>query len=79
MDPTQLVGDARHGAGQPPGDVAVAVLVVMPFTLTLVVLLGWVLPLPAGVAMALFGVTTVLAALWNAGWRARAGLVESGE
>ena len=67
-----LVADLALGRRQSAEDLVIALLVTMPFVATLVILLGWVVPLPAVVAMLLFVVLTVPAALWNAGWRARA-------
>jgi len=67
-----LVADLALGRRQSAEDLVIALLVTMPFVATLVILLGWVVPLPALVAMLLFVVLTVPAALWNAGWRARA-------
>ena len=66
-----LVADLALGRRQSAEDLVIALLVTMPFVATLVILLGWVVPLPALVAMLLFVVLTVPAALWNAGWRAR--------
>ena len=66
-----LVADLALGRRQSAEDLVIALLVTMPFVATLVILLGWVVPLPAVVAMLLFVVLTVPAALWNAGWRAR--------
>ena len=67
-----LVADLALGRRQSAEDLVIALLVTTPFVATLVILLGWVVPLPALVAMLLFVVLTVPAALWNAGWRARA-------
>lgn len=67
----QAVPDMRLGLGQPFEDIAVAKLVVMPFVLTLVVWLGWVIALPSAVAIGLFVVLMVPATLWGAGWQAR--------
>ena len=67
-----LVADLALGRRQSAEDLVIALLVTMPFVATLVILLGWVVPLPALVAMLLFVLLTVPAALWNAGWRARA-------
>ncbi len=64
-------GDMRRGISQPMQDIAVAKLVVMPFVLTLVILLGWMLPLRAIVAVVLFALLMIPATAWNAGWRAR--------
>jgi hypothetical protein len=68
---TEAVSDLRLGLRQSMEDIAIAKLVVMPFVLTLVVMLGWMLPLPASVAIGLFVLLMVPATLWNAGWRAR--------
>ena len=37
----------------------------------LVVWIGWMIPLPSTVAIGLFVLLSIPAALWNAGWRAR--------
>ncbi len=66
-----LVADLALGRRQSAEDFVIALLVTTPFVATLVILLGWIVPLPAVVAMLLFVVLTVPAALWNAGWRAR--------
>lgn len=69
--------DVRRGAGCSMEEIAVAKLVTMPFVLTLVVLIGWMLPLPALFAMLLFVLLMVPVALWNAGWRQRTLTVEA--
>lgn len=63
--------DMRLGWQQSMEDITVAKLVVSPFVLTVVVLLGWMLPLPSVAAFILFALLMVPATLWNAGWRAR--------
>jgi len=63
--------DLSAGLHQSVDDITVAKLVVMPFVLTVVIWLGWLMPLPTIVAIALFAVLIVPATLWNAGWRAR--------
>jgi hypothetical protein len=82
MDTGGLLGhaadDTRRGLGQPMEEIAVAKLVVMPFVLTAVILLGWVMPLPAFAAILLFTALMVPATLWNAGWRARTAMVGGG-
>ena len=46
-------------------------MVMMPFTLTAVVLLSWIVPLPSLALQLVWLVVTVVATAWNAGWRAR--------
>ncbi len=65
------VPDMRLGFSQSVEDITIAKLVVMPFVLTLVVWLGWMIPLPSWLAIVLFALLMVPATLWNAGWRAR--------
>jgi hypothetical protein len=67
----EITSDMRRGFGQAMEDITIAKLVVMPFVLTLVILLGWMVPLPSLVAIVLFAVLMVPATTWNAGWRAR--------
>ena len=67
----QAFPDVRLGLGQSIEDDVIAALVTMPFVLTLVVWLGWMIPLPSTVAIGLFVLLSIPAALWNAGWRAR--------
>lgn len=52
-------------------DLVIGALVMAPFTLTLVVLLGWMLPLPNLLAILIFAVLTAVAAVWNVRHRAR--------
>jgi hypothetical protein len=63
--------DMRLGFRRPVEDIAIAKLVVMPFVLTLVLWLGWMMPLPSLVAIVLFAALMIPATAWNAGWRAR--------
>jgi hypothetical protein len=75
LDREQLTGeaiaDARRGARVSGEDLAIAALVMMPFTLTAVVLLSWIVPLPSLVLQLVWLAATVAATAWNAGWRAR--------
>ncbi len=68
---SEALPDVRLGFGQSVEDITIAKLVMMPFVLTLVVWLGWIIPLPSWVAILLFALLMVPATLWNAGWRAR--------
>jgi hypothetical protein len=52
-------------------DVAIAALVVMPFTLAAVILLSWMLPLPNLVLQVTWGFLTAVGTAWIAGLRAR--------
>ncbi|HVL63074.1 MAG TPA: hypothetical protein VM430_16915 [Microbacterium sp.] len=63
------MGDVMSGRQKSPEELLIGALVMMPFTSTLVVLLGWMVPLPNIVAILLFIVLTVPAALWNAARR----------
>ena len=74
----EAVADVSRGARMSAEDMASAALVMMPFTLTLVVLLSWIMPLPSLLLQLLWLVLTVVAAFWNAGWRARTA-TEGGE
>lgn len=69
----EIGADVGRGLGAGTEEMVLGALIMAPFTATLVVLLGWMVPLPAVVAMLLFVVLTVPAALWNAGLRARGG------
>ena len=58
---------------------AIAALVMLPFTLTLVVLVSWMAAGGrASLLIVLWLVLTVVATFWNAGWRARTA-AEGGE
>ena len=71
MKVADIAGDMRLGVGQPVEEIAIGILVMMSFALTLVVWLGWLIPLPSLVAIGLFAALLVPATLWYAGWRAR--------
>ena len=43
----EAIADVQRGARVSAEDMAVAALVMMPFTLTAVVLLSWIVPLPS--------------------------------
>ncbi|WP_297975293.1 hypothetical protein [uncultured Amaricoccus sp.] len=66
-----VIADARAGASVSAEDVAIAALVMMPFTLTLFVFLSWVTPLSNFWLQFLWLIVTAVATMWNAGWRAR--------
>lgn len=66
-----VVSDITEGRRQSAEEWVIGALVMMPFVGALVILLGWMIPLPNLVANLLFVVLTVPAALWNAGLRAR--------
>ena len=70
---SEAIADARRGARVSAEDMAIAALVMMPFTLTAVLLLSWILPLPSLVLQLVWLAATVIATAWNAGWRARTG------
>ena len=65
------VADARAARRVSADGLVIAAMVMMPFTLTAVVLLSWIVPLPSLVLQLVWLVVTVVAAAWNAGWRAR--------
>ena len=65
------VADTRRATGLSAEDLAIAAMVIMPFTLTAVVLLSWIVPLPSLALQLVWLVGTVVATAWNAGWRAR--------
>ena len=69
----EAVADVARGVKVSAEDMAIAALVMMPFTLTVVVLLSWIVPLPSLVLQLLWLALTVVATYWNAGWRARTG------
>ena len=64
--------DMRLGFRQSMEEIAISKLVMMPFVLTIVVWLGWMVPLPSFVAIVLFALLMIPATAWNAGMRARA-------
>ena len=66
-----VVSDMKFGAAQPAEDIVISALVMSPFALTLVVLLGWMMPLAWPIAVLLFVALSAVSGLWNAGWRAR--------
>ncbi len=61
---SEAIADARRGARVPAEDMAVAALVMMPFTLTAVLLLGWIVPLPSLVLQLVWLAATVAATAW---------------
>ena len=73
---SEAIADARRARGLSAEDWAVAAMVMMPFTLTAVLLLSWIVPLPSLVLQLLWLAATVAATAWNAGWRARTAQAE---
>ena len=71
MGVARIVPDMKLGAGQTGEDIVISALVMAPFALTAVVLLGWMMPLAWPIAVLLFAAATAVGGLWNAGWRAR--------
>ena len=67
-----VIASLRRGRGRSGEEIAIAAMVVAPFTLTLVVWLGWIVWAPALVLLATWLVVQAAATLWNAGWRAPA-------
>jgi hypothetical protein len=67
----EAIADVEAATRVSAEDLAVAALVMMPFTLTAVVLLSWIVPLPSLLLQLLWLVVTVAATAWNAGWRER--------
>jgi len=67
----EAIADAKRGSRLSAEDLAIAALVMMPFTLTAVVLLSWIVPLSSLLLQLVWLVVTVVATAWNAGWRAR--------
>lgn len=72
VDMREIGADLGRGLGTGTEEMVLGALIMMPFVGTLVVLLGWMLPLPSLLAILLFLGLTAPAALWNAGLRARA-------
>ncbi|MFT3972599.1 MAG: hypothetical protein QM699_03875 [Amaricoccus sp.] len=70
-DMGEVGGDVGRGLGTGAEEIVIGTLIMMPFVGTLVVLLGWMLPLPSVLAILLFVALAVPAGLWNAGMRAR--------
>jgi hypothetical protein len=74
-----VAGDFRRGLGGSFEDTAIAALVVMPFALALVLVVNATAWWPSAVMIALFVLVTGAGTLWNAGWRARTSVADSGE
>jgi hypothetical protein len=75
MDRQRFIVDSRAdllaGLRQSRGDLAIAALVVAPFTLTLGVWVGWLTWASSPVLIGITLVAQMVATVWNAGWRAR--------
>jgi hypothetical protein len=76
---TEILADVARGLKVSPEDMAIAALVVMPFALALVLVVNAAVWWPSALMIGLFAVATVAGTLWNAGWRARTFVAESGE
>jgi hypothetical protein len=71
MERGNIGADLGRGLGVSAEDMAIAALVVAPFTLTLGIWVGWLTWWPSSVLIAITLAAQVVATLWNAGWRAR--------
>ena len=67
----ELVADLGRGFGVSAEDLAIAALVVAPFTVTLGIWLGWLTWAPSWVLIGITLIAQVIATAWNAGWRVR--------
>ena len=74
----EAVADVSRGTKVSAEDMAIAAAGDDALHADLVVLLSWLMPLPSLLLQLLWLVLTVVAAFWNAGWRARTA-VEGGE
>jgi hypothetical protein len=66
-----VAADVRRGWRASFEDIAVAALVVLPFTGALGVLVGAMTGWPSAFLIVLTGLAQGVATYWNAGWRAR--------
>jgi hypothetical protein len=66
-----IQADLRRGLSQSAEELAIAALVVAPFSVTLGVWVGWLTWAPSWLLIAITLVAQAVATLWNAGWRAR--------
>jgi hypothetical protein len=66
-----MAADLRLGLSQSGEDLAIAALVMAPFSLTVGVWVGWLTWAPNWVLVVLTLIVQVVATVWNAGWRAR--------
>lgn len=65
------MADVRLGWHVSAEDIAIAALVMLPFTLALILLVNAALWLPNVVSIVLAGLVQGVGTFWNAGWRAR--------
>jgi hypothetical protein len=63
--------DVRRGLGASSEDLAIAALVMLPFAGTAGIFVNVVTGWPSALTLLLTAGLTVVATLWNAGWRAR--------
>ena len=66
-----LEADLKLGAQRSNEELAIAALVVAPFTLTAGVFVSWLIWSPTLIAVLVTVVLQLAAMVWNAGWRAR--------
>ena len=66
-----LIADLRRGFRVPFEDLAIAALVMLPFTFALTLLVNSVASWPSPVMIVLAGLVQGVGMFWNAGWRAR--------
>lgn len=71
MDLHGIERDLKQGTHVHPEDLAVAALVMAPFVLTFVIIVGWLTWMPSLVLILMAIVLQIGATFWNAGWRAR--------
>ena len=66
-----IPGDVRRGSSVSFEDLAIAALVMLPFTLALTLWVNSMAWWPSWVMIVLAGVVQGFGTFWNAGWRAR--------
>jgi len=69
----RFAGDLGRGFRAPIGGIAIAMLVMLPFTFALTLLVGWLVSWPSPVMILLAGLAQGVGTFWNAGWRMRTG------
>jgi ABC-type Mn2+/Zn2+ transport system permease subunit len=66
-----VAADLRHGLRQSTEDLAIAALVVAPFSVAIGIWVGWLTWAPSWILIVLTLIVQAVATIWNAGWRAR--------